>query len=43
MVVVSRRMRWEGHIAYIGEIRNVNLKGIDHLVDLGTDVRIILK
>jgi hypothetical protein len=34
-VIVSRRMRWVGHVACLGEIR-------DHLGDLGVDWRTIL-
>jgi hypothetical protein len=42
-VVRSRRMRCMGHIAYMGEMRNVseNLKGRDCLEDLCIDVEII--
>jgi hypothetical protein len=42
-------MRWAGHVAYIGEMRNTfrtsarKLKGSDHLECLGVDERIILK
>jgi hypothetical protein len=41
-------MRWAGHAARISERRNTkfwleNLKGRDHLEDLGVDKRIILK
>jgi hypothetical protein len=32
-------MRWAGHVAYIGEMRNTykirNLKGHNHFIDLG--------
>jgi hypothetical protein len=45
----SRRMRWTGHIACIGMIRNEykicldNLKGTDHSGDLVVDGRITLE
>jgi hypothetical protein len=48
-VIKSKRMRWEGHVAHMGEIRIYTkfwleiLKGRDNLEELGTDVRIILK
>jgi len=49
-VIKSKRMRCIGHVACIGEIRNVykifwseNLKGRDHSEDLGTDYKIILE
>jgi hypothetical protein len=48
-VIESRRMGWAGHVARIGEIRNLygvlpeSLKGIVYLGDLGVDGRIILK
>jgi hypothetical protein len=44
----SRRMRWAGHVARMGERRGVyrvlwgNLRERDHL-DPGTDARIILR
>jgi hypothetical protein len=43
------RMRWAGNVACMGETRNAykilfkNLKGRDHLEDLGVDRRVILK
>jgi len=42
-------MRWGGHVAHTGEMRNAykfwseNLKGRDHLEDLSTDGKIILE
>jgi hypothetical protein len=47
-VIRSRRMRWAGHVALIGEKRGVyrvllgNLREKDDLEDPGTDGRIIL-
>jgi hypothetical protein len=47
-MIKSRRMRWEGHVTCLGEMRNVyivqpgNLKGIDLFVHVGVDRRIIL-
>jgi hypothetical protein len=44
-VIKSRKMRWAGHVAQIGETRNACsiLNGRDHLKDLGLHGRIILK
>jgi hypothetical protein len=48
-VIKSRGMRWVGHIANIGEMRNVykilvrKPEGRDHVEDLGQDGRIILE
>jgi hypothetical protein len=48
-LIKSRSMRWVGHVAHMGEMRNAykiwleNLKGRDHLEDLGVDGRIILE
>jgi hypothetical protein len=48
-VIISRRMRWTGHVARMGEKRGVygfwwgHLKERDHLGDPGVDVRIILR
>jgi hypothetical protein len=45
----SRRMRWEGHVVHMGEMKNEykilveNLNARDHLEDIGVDGRIILK
>jgi hypothetical protein len=43
-MVKSRRMRWAGHTACMGQTReqSVNLNGRDHLGDLDIDGRIIL-
>jgi hypothetical protein len=48
IVIKSRRMRWAGHVAHMGDVRNTkcssqNLKGRDHAEDLGVDGRIILE
>jgi hypothetical protein len=46
---IKLRMRWAGHAASMREMRNVyifwleNLKGRDHLEDLGVDGKIILQ
>jgi hypothetical protein len=46
-VIKSRRKRWAEHVARIGELRKVykswskNLKGSDHLEDLGVDGKVI--
>jgi hypothetical protein len=48
-VIKSRRMRWAGHVAHIGERRGIygvlwgNLRGRDHLEDPSIDGRIILR
>ena len=48
-VIKSRRMRWAGHVARMGERRGYtwfwwgNLRGRDHLGDPGVDGRIILR
>jgi hypothetical protein len=48
-VIKSRRMGWAGHVALMVEMRNAsnilveNLKGRDHLEDLGVDGRITLE
>jgi hypothetical protein len=48
-VIKSRRLRWVGHAARMGERRGVtgfswsNLRKGNHLVDTGVDGRIILK
>jgi hypothetical protein len=48
-VIKSRRMRWAGHVARIGERRGVysflwgNLRERDHLEDSGVEGRIILR
>jgi hypothetical protein len=48
-VIKSRRMRWAGHVARMGEKRRANrilvgdLREGDHLGDRGVDGRIILK
>jgi hypothetical protein len=48
-MVKSRRMRWAGHVAPMGDGRDVYTvlvgrpEGKDHLEDLGIDGRIILK
>jgi hypothetical protein len=45
----SRRMRWVGHVACQGESRGIyrvlvgNLRGRNHLGDLGVDRSIILR
>jgi hypothetical protein len=45
----SRRVRWKGHAACVGEMRNAykilvgKLEGRDHSEELGVDTRIILK
>jgi hypothetical protein len=42
-------MRWAGHVVCMGDIRNVyiilaiNMKGRDHLEDLGTEGKILLE
>jgi hypothetical protein len=48
-VIKSRRMRWAGHLAHMGERKGVyrvlvgNLRVGEHLGDLGVDGRIILR
>jgi hypothetical protein len=48
-MVKSRRTRWAGYVARMGEMRNKyrilagELKGRDHSKDLGIGERIILK
>jgi hypothetical protein len=49
-MIKSRTMRWVGHVVCMGEMRNIyttfwleRLKGRDHLEDVSTDERIILK
>jgi hypothetical protein len=48
-VIKSRRMRWPGNVAFMGEMRNKyqilggKLKVRNHLEDLDTDGRITLK
>jgi hypothetical protein len=48
-VTKSRRMRWARNVSRMGEMRNVynilvgNLKGRDHLEDLGVDGRLKLE
>jgi hypothetical protein len=48
-IIRSRRMRWIGHLASMGEKRKAykfyleNLEGRDDVSDLGVDVEIILK
>jgi hypothetical protein len=49
MVIKSRRMRWKGHVARMGDITNAYnivigiLKGRDHLDNITVDGRIILE
>jgi hypothetical protein len=45
-VIKSRRMRWAGHVACMGKMRNMhkiseNQKGEDHLDDFSVDGKII--
>jgi hypothetical protein len=47
-VIKSRRTRWTGHVAGMGEMRNAkfrleNMKGRDHLEELCADGKIMLK
>jgi hypothetical protein len=48
-VIKSRRMRWTGHVAHMGEMEVYtgfwwgNLKERDHLEDPGIDRRIVLR
>jgi len=47
-VIKSRRMRWAGYVAHVGDVRCVqgfvvNLREQDHLEDLSADGRVILK
>jgi hypothetical protein len=48
-VIKSRRMKWLGHVARMGQKRNAynilvgNLKERDHLEDIGVDGRVILE
>jgi hypothetical protein len=47
-MIKSKRMRWIKHVAGMGQIRNANtvsltnLKGREHLGDLGVEGRILL-
>jgi len=47
MMIKSESVRWAGHVAHIGEMRNVykfwskNLKGREHSEDLGVDGSIL--
>jgi hypothetical protein len=47
MVIKSRRMRWAGHVARMGEMKNAykllsrNLNERNHSEDLGKDGKII--
>jgi hypothetical protein len=47
--IISRRMRWAGHVARMGEGRNMcrvlvgNPEGKNHLKDQGPDGRMVLK
>jgi hypothetical protein len=48
-IIKSRKMKWAGHIAFMGEIKNPyrilvrKPEGRNYLEDLGIDERIILK
>jgi hypothetical protein len=46
-VIKTRKMRWEGHVAHIGEVRgayNILIgKGGDHWEDLGIDGMITIR
>ena len=45
-LIKSRRMRWAGHVARMGERRGVLVgkpEGKNHLGDAGVDVRILLR
>jgi hypothetical protein len=48
-MITSRKMRWAGHVAHVGGVRNSyiilvgNLKGRNHLEGLDVDRKIILK
>jgi hypothetical protein len=48
-MIKSRKMRWSGHVARMGEMRNAykvlvgKCEGRDHSEDLGVDGKIILE
>jgi hypothetical protein len=48
-MIKSRRTRWTGHVARMGEMRNAfkilvgKPEGKNHLEDLGVDGRIVLR
>jgi hypothetical protein len=45
-LIESRRMRWAGHVAHLGESRGFwweNLRERDHMEDPSIDRRIILR
>jgi hypothetical protein len=39
--IISIRMRWAGHVARMGDMRN-SYKGRDHSKDLGVDEEVII-